>query len=97
MAKKTNCPISRSQFREHAKPVVVMINDQKLVADAKEFSTGSLGWYVNAKVTVDINGITVPVQVGMNLTLVGSKELPKDAESPSGSDSAASSVDEGAH
>ena len=46
MAKKTTCPITRSQFREKARPVTVMINDQKLVADPKEFSTDSLGWYL---------------------------------------------------
>ena len=28
--------------------------------------------------TIDINGTPVSVQIGMNLTIVGSKELPKD-------------------
>lgn len=78
MAKKTNCPISRAQFKL-AKPVTVMINDQKLDAEPKEFSTGSLGWYLNAKVTLEVDGVRVPVQIGLNLTIVGSKELPQDA------------------
>ena len=77
MAKKTSCPITRQQFK-HAKPVTVVINDQRLDAEPKEFSTGSLGWYLNAKVTLEVEGVRVPVQVGMNLTIVGSKELPKD-------------------
>jgi hypothetical protein len=80
MAKKTTCPITRSQFREKARAVTVMINDQKLVADPKEFSTDSLGWYLNAKVHIEVDGVQVPVQIGMNLTIVGSKELPKDRE-----------------
>lgn len=80
MAKKTSCPITRDQFRENAKTVTVLINDQKLMADPKEFSTGSLGWYLNAKVTLEIGGVNIPVQVGLNLTIVGSKELPRDDE-----------------
>jgi hypothetical protein len=48
-----------------------------LLADVKEFSTGSLGWYLNGKTTIEVGGKPVTVQIGMNLTIVGSKELPK--------------------
>jgi hypothetical protein len=82
MAKKTSCPVSRPQFRENAKPVTVLIGDQKLVAEVKEFSTGSLGWYLNGKTSIEIGGTPVSVQIGLNLTIVGSKELPKDAGEP---------------
>lgn len=79
MAKKTTCPISRSDFHGKAKPVAVTINGQPpLLADVKEFSTGSLGWYLNGKATIDVGGTMVSVQIGMNLTIVGSKELPKE-------------------
>ena len=78
MAKKTVCPISRAQFRNGAKPISVTIAGSPLVADVKEFSTGSLGWYLNGKVSVEVNGQPVAVQIGMNLTIVGSKELPAD-------------------
>ena len=80
MAKKTNCPVTRSDFRAHAKPVSVVVNNVPLIAEVKEFSTGSLGWYLNGKTTIEIGGKAVSVQIGMNLTIVGSKELPKDAE-----------------
>jgi len=43
----------------------------------KEFSTGSFGWYLNGKILVPIDGKNVSVQVGMNLTVVGSKEAAK--------------------
>jgi hypothetical protein len=76
---KTNCPISRSEFREAAKAVEVTINGTPMLADAREFSTGSLGWYLNGKTVIDVNGQKVTVQVGLNMTIVGSKELPKDA------------------
>ena len=75
MAKaKTTCPITREQFRAGAKPVTVNVNGVPLLAEVKEFSTGSLGWYLNGKTTIEVNGVPVPVQIGMNLTVVGSKE-----------------------
>ena len=79
MAKKTTCPISRVDFRENARPVTVAINNVPLQAEVKEFSTGSLGWYLNGKTTIDVGGKLVSVQIGMNLTIVGSKELPQEA------------------
>ena len=78
MAKKSSCPITRAEFREHAKAIAVKIGDREYKATPKEFSTGSLGWNVNEKMTVEINGKEVTLQVGMNLTVVGSKDLPQD-------------------
>jgi hypothetical protein len=76
MAKKTTCPVSREDFREKAEPLAVTINGQPLEAAVKEFATGSLGWNINGKITVEIGGVRVPVQIGANLIIVGSKELP---------------------
>ena len=70
-------PISRSDFHAKAKPVPVTINNVPLLAEVKEFSTGSLGWNINAKMTIDIDGTPVSVQIGLNLTIIGSKELPE--------------------
>lgn len=75
---KTSCPITRSDFRAKAKAVLVKIGDVPLQAEVKEFSTGSLGWYLNGKTTIDVGGTMVTVQIGLNMTIVGSKELPKD-------------------
>lgn len=80
MAKKTSCPITRAEFRSKAKPVSVLINNVPLQAEVKEFSTGSLGWYLNGKTSIEIDGKLVSVQIGLNLTIVGSKEMPKDGE-----------------
>ena len=82
MAQKTTCPISRAEFRAHAQQVDVKIQGSDLVAAVKEFSTGSLGWYLNGKTLIDINGKKVSVQIGLNLTIVGSKELPQDHAAP---------------
>jgi hypothetical protein len=73
---KTTCPISRADFHAKAKPVAVTIGDRALVADVKEFSTGSFGWYLNAKATLEVDGVAVPVQINANLIIVGSKEAP---------------------
>jgi hypothetical protein len=70
--------VTRAEFRETAKPVKVEINGVPMMAEVKEFSTGSLGWYLNGKSVIDIDGKQVSVQIGMNITIIGSKELPKD-------------------
>jgi hypothetical protein len=75
---KTHCPITRAEFRAHAKPVAVQIHGTPLEAAVKEFSTGSLGWYLNGKTMVEVNGKKVTVQIGLNMTIVGSKELERD-------------------
>ena len=79
MAAKTVCPITRAQFLQAAKPVEVIIDGNKMIAAAREFSTGSLGWNISNKMTIQIGDKAVTVQVGLNLAIVGSKELPKDA------------------
>jgi hypothetical protein len=66
--------VSRTQFLEKAEPVKLVINGQELIADKREFSTGSFGWYYNGKVTISVDGKPLSIQVGLNLTVVGSKE-----------------------
>lgn len=73
---KTLCSLSREEFRKQAQPIEIIINGIPFVADVKEFSTGSLGWYLNGKAALKIGDKTVSAQIGMNLTIVGSKELP---------------------
>jgi hypothetical protein len=73
-----SCPITRAEFRQHAKPIMIKIGEVPLLAEVKEFSTGSLGWYLNGKTPIEINGTPVSVQIGLNLTIVGSKDLPQD-------------------
>jgi hypothetical protein len=89
MAKKTSCPVSRSEFRAKAKPVSITIGNVPLQAEVKEFSTGSLGWYLNGKTMIDIGGTPVAVQIGLNLTIVGSKELPQEAGEAAGEEKVA--------
>lgn len=79
-AKKT-CPITREQFNENAKPLkITMEYDGKtfvFVGSPRQFDSGSMGWNINEKAVVDIDSVPVSCQVGMNITIVKSKELPK--------------------
>ena len=78
---KSACPLSLAQFLDKAEPLKISIQGQEMLAEVKSFSTGSFGWYLNGKVVVPIDGKSVSVQVGMNLTVVGSKEAaPKKGE-----------------
>jgi hypothetical protein len=74
MPAKTSCPVSLTHFLEKAEPLKVAINGQEMLAEVKQFSTGSFGWYMNGKTIVQIDGKPISVQIGMNLTVVGSKD-----------------------
>jgi len=71
---KSPCPLSQSQFLEKAEPLKVSINGQDMLAEVKAFSTGSFGWFLNGKIVITVDDRPVSVQIGMNLTIVGSKE-----------------------
>jgi hypothetical protein len=71
---KSPCPVSLTQFLEKAEPVKVVINGQEMLAEVKSFSTGSFGWYINGKTVITVDGKSLSVQIGMNMTVVGSKE-----------------------
>jgi len=64
------CAISREDFQAKA-PQTVTIT---VIAEKKEFSTGSFGFYANGKTTVMIDGQPVPLQIGANFTVPYSKE-----------------------
>jgi hypothetical protein len=74
-ATRTKCQISREDFVKHApKQIPVTIAGQPHVAELKEFSSGSFGWNLNDKMFVRINDVDVKVQLGLNMTVVGSKD-----------------------
>lgn len=82
----TVCTITREDFAKAARGMVCELRNpgdstvlHKLTLDAAQFSTGSLGWKANGKVDVEVDGKLVRCQVGFNLTVVGSKELPAAA------------------
>jgi hypothetical protein len=71
---KLPCPISREDFLKLAQPVEIDVAGTKMTATPRQFSTGSFGWYLTGKATLMVNGQPIPVQVGTNLTVIGSKD-----------------------
>jgi hypothetical protein len=71
---KSPCPLTKTQFLEKAEAVKITIGTAEIIADKREFSTGSFGWYYNGKTVITVDGKPLSVQLGMNLTVVGSKE-----------------------
>ena len=75
--KQVNVPnLSRQEFIRNAGVIPVEIGGRKFSAEAKEFSTGSLGWFVQGSFLTTINGTAVKVQIGCNLTVANSKLHP---------------------
>ena len=74
---KMSCPITRAEFQKQAQPLKLVINGVEMQAMVKEFSTGSFGWYLTGKLNVEVSGKHIPIQVGVNMTVIGSKELAK--------------------
>lgn len=72
---KNPCPIGRKEFMDNAKPESFQLAGSNVIAEPKEFSTGSFGWYFSGKVNIEVNGKKLPVQVGCNMTVVGSKTV----------------------
>ncbi len=75
---KSPCSLSQALFLSKAEALRVSINGQEMLAEVKSFSTGSFGWYMNGKTVVMVDGKAVSVQIGLNLTIVGSKEAPRE-------------------
>lgn len=88
MAKKTSsttdkkaskCPFSRKELSDlvasgKVPPLEIKVGTQTVNAEFRQFSTGSFGFYFNGKVPTSVDGKAVSLQVGANLTIVGSKE-----------------------
>ncbi len=74
---KLPCPINRDDFLKQAVSIEIDIGGTKMTASPREFSTGSFGWYLTGKAVLTVNGKPIPVQVGTNLTVIGSKDSPK--------------------
>lgn len=69
------CPMNAAAFQSKAKPVTIKVGDNAtLIAVPKVFSTGSFGFYAGEKVIIDVDGVPMRFQVGMNLIAVGSKD-----------------------
>lgn len=77
--KKTECPIGPVEFMAEAKsiPLDELFKGEKALPH--DFSTRSFGWRYGEKKTVTVNGKDLRVQIGLNITVIGSKETERPA------------------
>lgn len=74
-------PMTRSEFHSEAKPLRLVITDEKgaVVYDAemlpKDFSTKSVGYGANGRITLPIGTKRPEFMVGVNLTGVNSSTI----------------------
>lgn len=70
--------MNKQRFLKAAKPVQVTINGVPMLATPMKFSSGGVGYNINGKMEMTIDGEVVRFQVGMNLSAVKSKEWAED-------------------
>lgn len=70
------CHVTREEFAADAPTIEVVIDGNKFAVQPKDVVDGkSLGWFLNAKATVKIGDKYTDVQIGLNVTCIGSKHL----------------------
>jgi hypothetical protein len=65
---------TKTEFMSQAQAFEIQVGDQKLLMEPKKFSTGSVGFFSNGKVTMNVGGKLVKMQANVMLTAIGSKE-----------------------
>jgi hypothetical protein len=68
---------TKTEFMSAAQPFEIQIGEQKVLVEPKKFSTGSVGFFSNAKLTMTVGGKLVKLQANVTLTAIGSKEWPE--------------------
>mmetsp|Transcript_5263 Transcript_5263/g.10041 ORF Transcript_5263/g.10041 Transcript_5263/m.10041 type:complete len:190 (-) Transcript_5263:2389-2958(-) len=62
------------EFEKKADRVSIEIFGNKVEGDARTFTSGNRGWYAGKKILVKVGDKQVWAQVGLNITIIGSKE-----------------------
>eukprot|EP00401_Gymnodinium_catenatum_P055213 CAMPEP_0117502920 /NCGR_PEP_ID=MMETSP0784-20121206/24060_1 /TAXON_ID=39447 /ORGANISM="" /LENGTH=182 /DNA_ID=CAMNT_0005298215 /DNA_START=43 /DNA_END=591 /DNA_ORIENTATION=+ len=66
--------MTRDEFTKVAKSIPVKIGGKEFDVPSRVFSTGSCGYFLNAKAPITVGEQEVTVQCSVTLTIVGSKE-----------------------
>lgn len=74
--KKLPSLFTRAYFHARAQVLKVFLGDLPLEAKPKVSSSGSLGWSFIGKKQMAVGDARVWCQVNVNVTVIGSKELP---------------------
>lgn len=70
--------MTRQEFAEQAKPGACQLNGLPFSIAPKLFSTGSVGWHGAMKVNMQVGEKLMECQLGLTLTVIGSKEWPQE-------------------
>mmetsp|Transcript_48410 Transcript_48410/g.139235 ORF Transcript_48410/g.139235 Transcript_48410/m.139235 type:complete len:184 (+) Transcript_48410:60-611(+) len=70
--------MSRKRFSEVAAPISVKIEGKTIKVNPKRFSTGSSGFYSTQKLSMELDGHEVMMQVQLSATVIGSKAWPEE-------------------
>ena len=65
--------VSREDFMSKVDDITVKIGDNTFVAKKKVFQSGSFGFNLTGKTHIVVDGKVVALQVGLNMTVIGSK------------------------
>merc|ERR1712151_1040375 len=66
--------MTRNAFLEAAGAINVQIGDNHLKVPSRKFSTGSVGFYNQQKIVLNVGGQELTLQCQINCTVLGSKE-----------------------
>lgn len=91
--KPTPCAITRAEFNEGAPKGSKIMEKilEEIALGPKHFSSGGFGYYGNGKISVKIGDEVVRLQVGINVSVVNSKNAEDGTPSAEASDDAADS------
>lgn len=68
--------MTRERFAEKAESIKVQINGVPMTAFTKyENPDKSFGWMINDKMKVTVDGVLLDCQLGLNITVIGSKPV----------------------
>ena len=74
VAKQQGTAMKVKYFEEHAEPLTVDVLGNTVTAEPRSFSSGNRGWYLGGKIEVTVGKKKLWAQLGLNLTIPGSKE-----------------------
>lgn len=71
--KERKIQIEKEEFMDRAKPIPVMIDDQRVITSVREFRSGSFGWAHTGKVVVRVGDQYIDCVVNVNIVVNYSK------------------------
>lgn len=74
MTTPSNCSSTQATLPRGAKPVQIQI-DSLEEGDARKPKTGALVRSLRARITLEVAGLHLSLQIGLNLTVIGPREL----------------------